>query len=334
MRFLLRYRWSSLGLLATLLTIALWLLNRTPLLQGQLTLWIFAIALLTLIPLAGRIGHLTDVLETYLGDRIGGLLGATFGNVPELAIGVALLLQARAHLDAPGFVGVNLDILRSLLLGSVVNNLAFVLGSAIFLGALRHGHLRFSASDAGLYSAALALAVAALSLPTATVLLQGDGARRATIALTLSAPVAVILIVSYGAYLAATIFELGEDGIRLRQLGQEKLRGQDAEVPEEVEEAERRQARARRAELRRQEPTEVPRTLIGLGLVSVAVAVIAGILVSVTDNIIVATPLTPLSVGFVLFPVICNLGEQAGAITEAWRNRMQEAMAISASSAV
>jgi Ca2+:H+ antiporter len=55
----------------------------------------------------------------------------------------------------------------------------------------------------------------------------------------------------------------------------------------------------------------------------------------VTDKAInQASFLTPLSVGFILFPIVCNLGEQAGAMTSAWRNRMEGAMSVAAGSSV
>jgi Ca2+:H+ antiporter len=57
--------------------------------------------------------------------------------------------------------------------------------------------------------------------------------------------------------------------------------------------------------------------------------------VSVTDNVIVDSPyLTPVSVGLVLFPLVCNLGEQAGSVMAAWQNRMEAAMSVAAGSSV
>jgi calcium/proton exchanger cax len=71
-----------------------------------------------------------------------------------------------------------------------------------------------------------------------------------------------------------------------------------------------------------------------LGVVSLGTAAFSGVLVSVSERVIVGTPLTPLSIGFFLFPVVNNLGERAGAVTEALRGKMQEALIIPSGSAV
>ncbi|HKB48711.1 MAG TPA: hypothetical protein VKC57_13500, partial [Ktedonobacterales bacterium] len=86
-------------LLAIPATIVAWYLNRSGQYAGQLTFWIFGLALVAVIPLATLLGNITDTLEDYLGERVGGLLGASFGNVPELAIGIALLVHAHIHVN-------------------------------------------------------------------------------------------------------------------------------------------------------------------------------------------------------------------------------------------
>ena len=47
--------------------------------------------LLLAIPASLYIEKSTDSLATYLGQSVGGLVNATFGNLPELFIGVATL---------------------------------------------------------------------------------------------------------------------------------------------------------------------------------------------------------------------------------------------------
>ena len=48
--------------------------------------WVFAASSLSIIPLAGLIGHATEDLARRVGPGIGGLLNATFGNGAELLI--------------------------------------------------------------------------------------------------------------------------------------------------------------------------------------------------------------------------------------------------------
>jgi Ca2+:H+ antiporter len=314
-------RWFSwIALLTVPLAVVLWALDRSALVNGQLTTSIFVVALLSLIPLAQRSGVYIDTLEVYLGDRLGGLLAAAFSNIPELSLGVALLLQAR--LNAPGSEarGDALNIAHSMLIGSIVNNLLFTLGVAILPATLAYGRMRFAGSSDFLLGA-LGLAVVGLGLPTLAVALSGTAGPQ--IALNLSVPTSLILLVAYAAYLAFAVF-----GLRGGRRGREE----NAEDAAEAAEEERQDKK--RAALRREHPHLLRNALIGLGVVSLGTAAISAVLVSVSERVIVDTPLTPLSIGFILFPIVNNLGEQAGAVTEALHGKMQEALTIPSGSAV
>src|SRR5260221_13904467 len=58
------------------------------LIWGQQETAIFISSAIGLIPLAGLIGRSTEDLEYYVGPIAGGLLNATFGNPPEIIIGI------------------------------------------------------------------------------------------------------------------------------------------------------------------------------------------------------------------------------------------------------
>lgn len=359
-----KLKWLNILLLALPLAIGAWVLNRQGMYAGKLTVWIFAFALITVIPLATLLGHFTDELATYFGDRIGGLLGASFGNIPELAIGVSLLIHAHLHAQQASAVSSDFLVIHGLLIGSVINNVLFVLGSAIFLAALRNGRMIFSAASAASYASMLALAVVGLALPTlATAVISGkgpDAAESLANQIHVSVPFGIILILSYVAYLAATVFRVGarpsknaarppsaEEEVRLAEeasdaaglplLADDSKDETDLEkivAAEEQEEDAEETALRKLRELRRHQPVAVARAFVGLGAVTLATVAIAAILVSVTDNVIKDTPLTPLSTGLILFPIVCNLGEQAGAVMSAWRNHMEGAMSVAAGSSV
>jgi len=171
----------------------------------------------------------------------------------------------------------------------------------------------------------------------------------------MSIPFSIILIASYGAYLASSIFKLGSrrhahsgsepeplvgeaagvtvgGAIVLGESGEERKEFAEELTEEEAaDEKSREQLRA----LRRQKPLTVAMLLVSLGAVTIASVIIAGILVSVTDHVIQSSPvLTPLSVGLILLPIVCNLGEQSGSIVSAWHNRMEAAMSVAAGSSV
>jgi Ca2+:H+ antiporter len=351
-------KWLNLLLVAVPATVVVWFLDRGA--QGQLTGAIFALALVALIPLARLIGTFTGRIEQYVGDRLGGLLGASFGNAPELAIGIALLVHAHLHVADTPVREADFSVIRGLVIGSVINNILFVLGSSIFVAALRNGRMRFSAGSAAGYASMLALAVVGLALPTLATSLAGEKSADAQVSVSIA--FGVILIFSYVAYIAATVFNLGarghggeaggeggKEGGRAAQkpaiivdgaavLADDPRNTTEAEkllrAEERDEDREERAARARRRARRQENPSGLPLALLGLGGVTAAIVLIAVILVSVTDNIIADTPLTPLSVGLIIFPIVCNLGEQVGAVVNAWRNRMESAMAVAAGSSV
>ena len=183
----------------------------------------FALALVALVPLASLIGTFTDRLETYLGDRAGGLIGASFANVPELAIGIALLVDAHIHAQTPTTVTSDLEVIRGLLIGSVINNVLFVLGSSIFIAALRNGRMNFSAESAAGYSSMLALAVVGLALPKLAIsfIPSDHPSQIASTELAISVPFGIILILSYVFYIAATIFKVGAHKQRKAALKEE-----------------------------------------------------------------------------------------------------------------
>src|SRR5262245_49605881 len=72
---------------------------------------IFFSSALSIIPIARLIGTATEQLATYTGDAVGGLLNATFGNLPELIISV-VALKAGLH-----------DIVLASLAGAILANL-------------------------------------------------------------------------------------------------------------------------------------------------------------------------------------------------------------------
>jgi Ca2+:H+ antiporter len=349
-------KWLNVLLVAVPAAALAWYLNRGGAYFGQLTGLIFGLALVAVIPLASLIGQCTDILERYVGERLAGLLGASFGNVPELAIGIALLINARQHLENTALLESNFTIIRGLLIGSIINNVLFVLGSSTFIAALRNGRMKFSAATAATLASMLGLSVVGLALPTLATSLAAEKSEESPI--IVSVPFAIILIVSYVAYVATTVFnvgarahapaeEQGESGEKAQTgitvdgavvLADDPANRTEIEKEVQADEAEEARTEQKKIELRRalrrQRPYAVPLTLLGLAVATGATVAIAAILVSVTNRVIVDTPLTPLAVGMILFPIVCNLGEQAGAITSAWRNRMESAQTVAVGSSV
>jgi Ca2+:H+ antiporter len=356
--------WLNALLILVPATLVVWYLAQQNAYPVELTTLLFVLALIALVPLASLIGSFTDRLETYLGARAGGLIGASFANVPELAIGVALLVHSHIHEQSPAVVSSDMAVIRGLLIGSVINNVLFVLGSSIFISALRNGRMNFSAESAAGYASMLALAVVGLALPALAISLipTSDKGEILPTELKVSIPFGIILILSYAFYIAATIFKVGGHESKKAALEEAKERAETGEETGAVaggvtidgavllgdegtyttelqktiaaDEQEEELERKKRAELRRQNPYGVPLALVGLAIVTIVTVVVAVILVSVTDKVITNTVLTPLSVGLILFPIVCNLGEQASSVMNAWQNNMEGAMSVAAGSSV
>jgi Ca2+:H+ antiporter len=292
-------------LLAVPATGVLWVLNNEVAgYRGELTVPLFFVAALALIPLATMIGDATESAATYVGPVAGGLLNATFSNVPELAIGLFLLLDAHQRANIAGTVASDHEVILGLLIGSVINNILLVLGVSIFLGALRNGRMRFSKEGAAGYASMLALAVVGLSLPTLASAFSEDKAGIERVSLL----VGVVLVISYVAYIGATVFHWRE-------------------TPD-AEELAAAQVRARR------DRSGLALAFSLFGILTLLTVGIAFVLVDTTDKVIINTPLTPLSVGLIIFPVLCNIGELAGVLEGAMSNNMEQAMAVAGGSAV
>jgi calcium/proton exchanger cax len=240
--------------------IAAWFLNGSGSLAGQLEYWVFGLALFALIPLAQAINDVTEGFSSYIGKVPRGLIEATFSNIPEIAIGVFLLIKAH---ESAALLETNFVIIRGLLIGSVINNVLLVLGVAVTLGALHNGRMKFNAGQAAGFASMLALAVVGLALPTlASGFAKEHSAGNEEIA---SLVVGGILFLTYIMYVGASTFGWGESVRTSLKKGSASGEGKgEGEEDEEVdadmrkriaEEAaeEEREARARvqRQQLRR-----------------------------------------------------------------------------------
>ncbi|MFC7393371.1 calcium/proton exchanger [Scopulibacillus cellulosilyticus] len=118
---------------------------------GSLLKWpailMFIIYCLTIVTLAFFMSKATENVSMIAGERIGGLLNATFGNAVELMIAIFSLHAGLIQL-----------VLASIS-GSVIGNLLFNGGLAFFIGGIKHKRLQFNAYNARHNSVLLIFAV-------------------------------------------------------------------------------------------------------------------------------------------------------------------------------
>jgi Ca2+:H+ antiporter len=99
-------------------------------------------------------GRATEHLAEHLGQGVGGLLNATFGNAAELIIALFALSK--------GLTGV----VKASITGSIIGNILLVLGLSFLSGGLKFRRQEFNRVAAGVSATALTLAAIALVIPT------------------------------------------------------------------------------------------------------------------------------------------------------------------------
>ena len=173
-----RILWASLGLAPITMIV------RFAFDVGDVAL--FALAAISLVPLAWLIGEATEHAAKQTGPGIGGFLNATFGNAPELIIALFAVND--------GLV----EVVRGSLTGSVVGNLLLVLGFSLVVGPTKEIDRR-----SGLISVGLVLA-ATLLFMVVTIPDWTGGTSPHTLEV-LSIPVSVVLLL---VYLGVTAWQL------------------------------------------------------------------------------------------------------------------------------
>jgi Ca2+:H+ antiporter len=165
-----------------------WLLVFVPITIGleifapERYLLVFITSALAILPLAAWMGRATEQLAERVGEGIGGLLNATFGNAAELIIALAAL-RAGLH-----------DVVKASIAGSIVGNILLVLGAAMFAGGLRHREQHFNSAGARSQATMLTLAAIALILPAAFQVASGATVRGLG---RLSVAISIVLLAAY-----------------------------------------------------------------------------------------------------------------------------------------
>jgi Ca2+:H+ antiporter len=168
----------------------------------------FFLSVIAVVPLAGLIGSATEALATRLGARTGGLLNATFGNAPDLLIGI---FGVQRNL---------IPLVKATLIGALISNSALIMGLCYVVGGLLHGRLTFRRSEAGHHSVLMMLTLAAVVFPSVgSLVLCGSANCSKTPSIheiqSVSVGIAVTLLLAYLAYLAFGVF--GFESLRQRE---------------------------------------------------------------------------------------------------------------------
>ncbi|MEA4926559.1 MAG: calcium/proton exchanger [Syntrophomonadaceae bacterium] len=150
----------------------------------------FFAACIAIIPLAGIMGEATESLACHTGERVGGLLNATFGNATELLITIFAL---KAGL---------FDVVKASIAGSILGNILLVLGLAILVGGVKNGEQTFDRVHFSNQTSLMFLGIIALIIPA--VFFQAESQHHALEGFSL-AVVSILLIL----YFAGLFFAMG-----------------------------------------------------------------------------------------------------------------------------
>jgi Ca2+:H+ antiporter len=254
-------------------------------LAGVSPIIVFFLAAIAVVPLAKYIGEATEELAVRTTPVLGGLLSATFGNAAELIIGV---LALKAGL---------IEVVKASITGSIIGNLLFVLGLAMFAGGLRRDKQSFNKT--GILAQSTTLFVATIALVVPAIYFQSVEQPRAVA--VFSVLVSLMLLCMYGASLFFSLHT--HKHLYLEQVG-------------------------------RAEPQwSAARAAVTLAVATVAVAWISDILVNTIEPLIAGLGWSYLFVGVIVVAIVGNAAEHMSAVIVAWKNRMDIALQISIGSA-
>ncbi|HEV8417640.1 MAG TPA: calcium/proton exchanger [Candidatus Udaeobacter sp.] len=256
---------------------------------------LFVCSALGIIPIAGWIGRATEALAIRVGEGLGGLLNATFGNAAELIIaGIAL---------SKGLT----NVVKASLTGSIIGNVLLVLGLSIVCGGTKYKEQRFNGTAARTWAISLSLAAIGLVIPTVFHLTarSSPGGWSPLVEQKLSLAIAVVLFLTYFCMLG---FSLKTHKHLFRS------------CEEDAEEQERQWSRGKAITI--------------LLIATAVVALLSEFLVGTIENVRDSVGLTEVFVGVIVVAIVGNAAEHSTAILMAMKNKMDLTVGIAIGSSL
>ncbi|KAL2055505.1 hypothetical protein ABVK25_004313 [Lepraria finkii] len=272
----------------------------------------FILNFLAIIPLASLLSFATEELSVNLGQTLGGLLNATFGNAVELIVSIVALKDGQIR------------IVQASMLGSILSNILLVLGCCFLVGGVRYEEQTFNGTVASTMSSLMAVSTASLIIPATlyAVMKQSnaDIDKDQNIEI-LSHGTAVILLILYVLYL---VFQL-------------KTHAKFFDEEENL--AEHGDGEADTENQGESEEKEVPvlspwAAGVALVIITVLVAVCAEYLVDSIDSIVETAHISRTFIGLILLPIVGNAAEHVTACVVAYKNKMDLAIGVAIGSSM
>ena len=250
---------------------------------------LFVLSVFAIVPLAALLSHATESVAAKTGDAVGGLLNATLGNLTELVIALAALHAGEIML------------VKASIVGAIVTNSLFMLGSCFLLGGLKHHIQEFNRTGAHLQAGLLFLAAVALFVPSGIA--EADAGEHVEFTKNLSLGLSILLILTYA---MGMFFSLGTH----REMFRSAEHGEEGE-----------------------EPWPIGLALVVLAGVTVLVALVSEIFVESVQEAAVTFGMTQAFVGFIVVALVGGAAEMASAFSAARKNRLDLSVGIALGSA-
>ncbi|KAJ9638655.1 hypothetical protein H2204_004131 [Knufia peltigerae] len=301
---------------------------------------VFVINFIAIIPLAAMLSYATEEIALRVGEVLGGLLNASFGNAVELIVSIIALAKDQVL------------IVQTSLIGSMLSNLLLVMGMCFFFGGFNRIEQAFNLTVAQTASSLLFLAVSSLIIPTAfeewaRTSNGSTGNDNATTenpkpgVAAVSRGTAILLLIVYGCYLFfqlkshAAIYNTPGEKNRKRQVGK---KFKNAVLPESM----RRRTPEERDAVVEEDESEEPEepnlsvwvAVATLAVSTVLVALNAEYLVDSINAITCGGGISKNFVGLILLPIVGNAAEHATAVTVAVKDKMDLAIGVAVGSSM
>ncbi|KAL2868877.1 calcium/proton exchanger [Aspergillus lucknowensis] len=270
---------------------------------------VFTLNFLAIVPLASLLSFATEELAATLGQALGGLMNATFGNAVELIVSIIALKDHQIR------------VVQASMLGSILSNILLVLGCCFLVGGIRYPEQSFNSTVASTMSSLMTVSSASLIIPAtlyASLASAKDPSHKTENILFLSHWTAIILLVLYIIYL---FFQLRSHAHLFEEVNNEAS-GDPESAGEGNEEHEEEHLLNPWA------------ASIALVIVTVLVAICADYLVGSIDSIVEKTGMSRTFIGLVLIPIVGNAAEHVTAVIVAYKGKMDLAIGVAIGSSL
>lgn len=281
----------------------------------------FLLNFFAIVPLASVLAFATEEISEHVGQTVGGLLNATFGNAVELIVSIIALKDNQVR------------IVQASMLGSILSNLLLVLGCCFVAGGITRVQQTFNQTVAQTMSSLMALATASLLIPAAfhaslPTPKKGGGfpepGSSDELILSFSRGVSVVLLIVYLFYLLFSLKthkELFEEDQSADAILNERSQNSILDVvtgPKAEEDGH----------------LSMTAGLVVLLLTTILVSFCADYLVGSIDEIVESSGLSKTFIGLIVIPIVGNAAEHVTAIVVAMKDKMDLAIGVAIGSSL